>query len=780
MKNIVTLFSCLFVIVNLSFSQTDVSKPIVIKANYFDVSPPLRDMIQQNSTKVDMSWKEIVVRNPSNVFTQNSDKPDQYFNDPVRQSTFGQVLSDTTIQNFEGVGFNGGLPPDTDGDVSPNYYFQVVNTRYKIFNKTGTGVYGPFNNSAIFTGLPNNGNDGDAIVLYDENADRWLFSQFSLNNYPNGPFYENVAISQTNDPTGSWYRYQFTFTDMPDYPKLSVWQDAYYMTIRRFASGSITWKGPAAVAMDRAKMLTGDASATMVMFTLPSSSEGPLSLDCDSEFPPAGTPNYVSYLVQTPPTLNMYEFHVDFTNASNSTFNLITTIPISSFYTAGKYVIPQKGTNQKVDAFSTKGLMFRMPFRKFNDHWSALASFTVNVSSRAAIRWMELRNTGSGWSLYQEGTYAPDNTNYRWMPSIAMDSASNIALGFSISSSQMYPSIRYTGRQKNDALGTMTIAEKGIINGGGSQTDASGRWGDYSAMVVDPSAPGTFWYTNEYYSSTSSASWQTRIASFSIGNAFASYATSYPSNVCSGDSTQLNCVAYGGSGSYTYSWSSIPAGFNSNLQNPKATPAEQTKYIVAVSDGVKTNHDTTEVKVTIPPTCFAGNDLFITTPVPPSINIQGTASNYRAFGWDSNGDGYFTNSQTLTPTYFFGTTDTLYGNTIDIKLVALPISPCFGNVSSTMQVFFFGVGMKESGIDHLRVFPNPANDYLNITFNLNQMQSVKLEFVSIKGDIVFTESTNSFKGMFEKRLDLKSFNKGVYTLRITTDKGTSTSKVVVN
>jgi hypothetical protein len=476
----------------------------------------------------------------------------------------------------------------------------------------------------------------------------------------------------------------------------------------------------------------------------------------------------------------MYEFHVDWTNTSLSTFTLTTSIPISSFNIFGNPpAIPQKGTTAKVDAFSRKVLMFRMPFRKFSDHWSAVACFTVNTSGKAGIRWMEIRNTGSGWSLYQEGTYAPDNTNFRWMPSIAMDTSGSIALGYSISSSNMYPSIRYTGRFKSDALGTMTIAEKGIMNGGGSQTDASGRWGDYSAMSVDPSAPGTFWFTNEYYATTSDASWQTRIASFSIGTAFGSYATSYPANVCSGDSTQLTSVAYGGSGTYTYSWSSIPAGFNSNVKNPKAAVAVQTKFIVAVSDGTQTRHDTTQVKVTLPPTCFAGDDVFINTPIPPSIDLQGTASNYKAFGWVTNGDGYFSNSQSLNTTYFFGATDTLYGNTIELKLVALPVSPCQGNVFSIKKVFFFEVGIKDSGIDHLKVYPNPANDNLNITFDLNVIQSVKLEFVSIKGEPVYTESFGICKGRFEKRIELNSLEKGVYILRIITDKGTSTLKVVV-
>jgi hypothetical protein len=348
----------------------------------------------------------------------------------------------------------------------------------------------------------------------------------------------------------------------------------------------------------------------------------------------------------------------------------------------------------------------------------------------------------------------------------------------------MYPSIRFAGRMASDALNTMTIAEGSIVEGGGSQTNtwsgSPSRWGDYSCMSVDPSVPNTFWYTQEYYSTTSEANWKTRIGSFTFGNIFTSYATAYPTILCAGDSTHLNSVAYGGSGTYTYSWTSIPPGFNSNLKTPTVSVTEPTKYIVAVNDGTKTHHDTTEVtQVTLPPTCFAGNDIFITTPVPHSIDLHGTASNYRAFAWSSSGTGHFSPPSSLNTTYTFGATDTLFGNTLDLKLITLPVSPCVGNVTSTMEVFFFGVGLNESGISHLKIYPNPANDYLNISFELNEMQSLKLELVSIKGEAVHSESIGSYKGTFEKRLDLNSLNKGVYMLRVTTDKGSSTSKVVV-
>ena len=191
-------------------------------------------------------------------------------------------------------------------------------------------------------------------------------------------------------------------------------------------------------------------------------------------------------------------------------------------------------------------LMYRLQFRQFSDHWSMVCNHTVNVGSNVAgIRWYELRRTTGSWNVYQQSTYSID-TNCRWMGSIAMDTAGDMGLGFSISSSQMYPAIKYTGRLQNDPLNVMDISEKGIYYGTGSNTsnDAGGysRWGDYSAMTVDPSDGMTFWYTQQYLSSMG-INWQTRIASFNFANVLNLFVTATPDTICAGDSSQLNAIA---------------------------------------------------------------------------------------------------------------------------------------------------------------------------------------------------------------------------------------------
>ncbi len=769
----------LFVILgmNFSFAQEDAQKPTVIKANYFDISPPLRDMVQRSDAVIDNSWKQGAVKNKLNTYSNETVNTDAQGADPVHQFNFGDVTSDTTIQNFDGVGAQGSWPPDTDGDVGLSHYMQVVNVRFAVYDKNGNKLLGPSNNSTIFNGLPHNTNDGDAILLYDENADRWLFSQFALPNYPNGPFYENVAISQTNDPTGTWYRYQFTFTDMPDYPKLAVWADGYYMTIRRFSSGAGNWLGPSVVAMDRDKMLVGDQSAAMVMFNMPSSAEGTQAADCDSEFPVLGTPCPVGYLTTT--TVKLYDFHVDWATPANSTFLQNYTIPISMFSALNGNTVPQKNTTAKLDAMSGKRIMFRMPYRKFNGYSSMLLNTTVNASGVAGIRWMELRNVAGAWSLYQEGTYAPGDGHHRWMGSIAMDSAGNIALGYSISSSTMFPSIRYTGRMFGDPLGQMTIAEKGIINGGGSQTTSDGRWGDYSAMAADPSVVGKFWYTQEYYTSTSNSNWKTRVGSFSFSNVFATVTTAMPNPVCLGDSTLLSVNAYGGSGVYTYAWSLNGTQFSTE-QSVKVAPTDTTRYVVTSSDGSSTRIDTVKVNVQFKPVVFAGADTIVCWYV-TAVDLHGSATNYKLFGWSTTGSGTFTSTSTFETTYLPSLDDKLAGY-VDLKLVASSNAPCTGNVTSTKRVTFdvcTGIAGTDNTAPGLLIQPNPARETVAIGIKGIQTGSAVLTITNLDGKYIFSENIEASASPVIRKMDISGYAKGIYLVQLKTGKTVVTEKLIV-
>jgi hypothetical protein len=318
-----------------------------------------------------------------------------------------------------------------------------------------------------------------------------------------------VAVSTTSDATGSYARYAFSQPNFPDYPKLGVWPDGYYLSFNMFRGN--TFVGGSACAFDRSKMLAG-APASQICFPLSSSFGGLLPSDLDgATAPPAGSPNY--YLNFGSNSLNLWKFHADFATPSNSTFTGPTNIPVAAFSPAcgGGTCIPQFGTSQQLDSLADR-LMYRLAYRNFGDHESLVVNHSVTAGSSVGVRWYELRSPNATPTVFQQGTFAPD-TNFRWMGSIGMDKAGDIAVGYSVSSSSINPAIRYTGRAPGDTLGTLQ-AENSIIEGAGSQNGGLNRWGDYSAMTIDPGDDCTFFYTNEFLKADGSFNWSTRIASF--------------------------------------------------------------------------------------------------------------------------------------------------------------------------------------------------------------------------------------------------------------------------
>ena len=769
------LLSLILILVGVSsFSQDFISGPRVDKAVFFDVSPPLRDMMQQIPGMSDRSWKDGVVPNYFPPLESYGSSNRYNFPDKALQLSFGPLVSDTTIRNFDGLCAGGSVPPDTYGEAGLNCYFQVVNTSFAIYNKSGIKIFGPVANSSVWNGMPYNTNSGDAVVLYDELANRWFFTQFALPNFPNGPFYQMIAVSQTPDPTGSWYRWQYLFADMPDYPKFGVWPDGYYMSCNRFSTGSTYYVGTGAAAFDRTAMLAGNPNAQMIYFTLSSSNEASslLPSDCDGDFPPTGTPNYFTYIYEgSPQHLGILEFHADWATPANSTLGNLYSLNVNSFDPDLGNGIPQKGTNMTLSTLSDR-LMFRQQFRKFNNHWSMVCNHSVDVgSNRAGIRWYELQKSSGAWFVYQQGTYAPADNNSRWMGSIAMDSAGNIGLGYSISGINMFPSIRYTGRLHSDPVNTMTISEKGIINGGGCQMSNSHRWGDYSSMRVDPKFPTTFWYTTEYYSYTGATNWQTRVGSFSFQNVFSTYAAVSPESICEGDSVQLSAIAYGGSGNYTYQWSSIPPGFSSTKKNPKAAPDVDTKYIAAISDGTQTRYDTTaQVDVTPPPSGSAGNDTTVCINL-PSIDLHGTAYSYRTIVWGSTGKGHFSDSDSLNTTYFFDAND-YAKDSINMMIMIMPLSPCKHKIIRTMHVKFdpcTGIQENETRKLEISVQPNPAHEKTKLTIKGLNNERAFLTILNLQGEKLFSDVIYSNELICTREINISAFTAGMYFIQLKTD-----------
>ena len=436
------------------------------------------------------------------------------FVDPVVQTWQGAGEMPLPIMNFEGVdkaSAGGWIPPDTNGDVGPNHYFQTVNVGLGIYDKSTGSELVKVTYNTFFSGIGapppcDTQNRGDVIVLYDHMADRWIVTDFSLPS--GGPYYECIAVSQTGDPVGGgWYSYAFVASPAGapwhDYPKLGVWPDAYYMTANMFdpASGAKVW------ALDRTAMLAG-APLTAVSFDLGTSYWSLLPANLEGPLPPAGAPNYLAS-GDFPNVLRLWEFDVDWTNPGNSSLTGPTNLTVADFGLI--WDIPQQAPGWDVDSLGDR-LMMQLQYRNFGSHESLWVNHTVASGGVAGVRWYEVRDPGGTPYVYQQGTYRPDDGLYRWMGSLAVDGDGNMAVGYSVSSEVMMPAIRYAGRLAGEIPGALPQAETSLIEGTGVQVGSS-RWGDYSAMTIDPVDDCTFWYTQEYYEVNGSA-WQTRIGSF--------------------------------------------------------------------------------------------------------------------------------------------------------------------------------------------------------------------------------------------------------------------------
>jgi hypothetical protein len=485
-----------------------------------DVSPALRDVAPLFPLAAPKEEREA---NPNpKVPSHHKDAPDAVVQRRLLAEAVGPNLP-STILNFDGIPFPGVgcncSPPDPNGAIGKTQYVQIVNEGYQVFDKiTSDSQLGPVGIASIWSGFggvcQNNGH-GDPIVLYDRLADRWIISQFAGVNFATD---ECIAVSTTSDATGSYFRYGFHLgSSFFDYPHLSTWPDAYYMSMNVFDTTGQSYMGPQPFAFDRAKMLNGQPATFVTTAGALGGTVDPfLPADLDgSALPPAGAPNtFVAF--PGGGQYITYHFHVDFATPANSTFTTFAApaaAPFTELCSTTRSCVPQPNTSVGLDGIGDR-LMFRLAYRRFSDHESVVGNYSVSSGGVAGVRWFELRNvTGGPVTLFQESTYQPDST-WRWMASAAMDSAGNIAVGFSASSASLFPSIRYAGRLASDPINTLGQGETTLIAGGGSQTSTANRWGDYSDLTIDPVDDCTFWYTNEYYTATDTVNWKTRIGNF--------------------------------------------------------------------------------------------------------------------------------------------------------------------------------------------------------------------------------------------------------------------------
>jgi hypothetical protein len=495
-------------------------------------------------------------------------------------------------------------------------------TPIRIINKSDGSTVQTFTLGTLWN--PDTPNSGDPIIMYDRYADRWFLSQFG--NSGNKIY---IAVSATSDPLGSWYTYTFSSPEFPDYLKFSIWHDGYYMTSNQETQRIF--------AFERTAMLAGNASARSVYTTFNPPDGGgffcPLPADADGNggLPTSGACPIFSYSDNAwgggaIDGIQIYQAAVNWTpttpTLSVSFVQALATNSFDASYNGSWNDIAQPGTTSKLDGIGGV-LTYRAQWRKWGGYNSVVLNWGVKISTnQRSIMWAELRqNQTTGiWSVHQQSIYNPDSY-YRWIGSIAMDDAGNIALCYTKSgSSTVYPGLYYTGRLANDPLNTMTFAEAEAIPGIVSQNVGINRWGDYSHTSLDPDG-STFWHTAEYCGGNSSNPKRTRIYSFQLASSTAANvsATSNDTDnsICTGASITFTAAPTNGGTTPNYQWyvnGNVVSGATSSTYTTSTLTNGSSVYcIMTSSDGTVSNNPATSNTITVT----------VTAPVAPSLTISG-------------------------------------------------------------------------------------------------------------------------------------------------------------
>jgi Secretion system C-terminal sorting domain/Bacterial pre-peptidase C-terminal domain/Fibronectin type III domain len=612
--------------------NANASTPIVITGHLVKVTKPLRDFKASDKAIPDVTVRDMDgIIGKDEAFEEGAEAPfgKSIAKDPALQSAYPNLTRNITpnnaiTSNFAGIGNQPLNPPDPTMCVGPNHIIQMINgssgALLQIYNKAGAVLVA----TKFMDAITGKGGLGDPIALYDQLADRYVITEFN-NKAETTTEGLTFAVSQTNDPTGAWYVYFFsTGTTFPDYPKFSVWTDAYYGTTNDFANGS-SYSGSTVYAFDRAKMIAGNATATVQKFTLGTTNKhfsmSPVCLE-GTTLPPSGTGGLIAYMNDNAwsgsatDSIGLFEFKVNFTTPSLSSVltksSLAVTAYKSDICTATRgQCIAMPGTATKVEALHQK-IMNQPIYRNFGTFEGIVLTHVVDKGTNiSGVRWYELTKTSGNWSVNQQSTYSPDAT-HRWMPAICYDAAGNIGLAYNVSASiTTFPGARYTGRKSCDALNSMTYAESVII--AGSAANASTRYGDYNQLVADPDGV-RFWFTCEY---NPASAWSTRIASFTLDNC--------TPTLC-GDPTGLTSSAITNT-SAMVSWAAVASAVSYDVDYKLTSSATWTNVATATAStsvNITGLTEGTAYDWRVRATCSAGSGNYVgaqfTTTAPATCN----------------------------------------------------------------------------------------------------------------------------------------------------------------
>lgn len=799
-------FCFLFLFTEIVIAQKEY-QPIVKKSIFFGKSKAMRD-VKIILPGPELEMKEVEVNPlPDYAYDRSQITQNRLIPENV-QDHFGSVRAKGPGLNFEGVeNVNGTWPADPNGDVGLNHYVQSVNNATAIWDKSGNLLYGPIDNESIFNAFPGPWHLlfwSDPVFVYDALADRWVFSSMSL--HLEGPYYEMIAVSVTSDPLGEYYCYAYEFGHLNDYPKMSVWPNGYYLTYNIFDyNGDWFFLHSLISAVDREAMLAGDSSATMVQFELEPPAANvtrmsPLTADLNGTLMPDNPECFVvvpEYKMQGFPwetNLDFYSMQPNWITPENSTFDSINQINVEGIFpTFWETNAPQPGNFHDVEPINFY-LMYPLTYRNFDDYEVMVGCHTLYDGEQHYIRWYEFRKYfDMDWFIYQSGNYMPDSAS-RYVPSISMNGKGDMAMVFTKSSLEIYPSMCMTGRKAGDSLGMMTISELEIWKGlnyvnNYSSSDNRNRWGDYASMMVDPVNDTTFWFTSMYpLAHVSRGNWSTRIVAMDL-----SEATNAPSAGAGPDTTICGYESFLTQGEAT-NYSSLIWETNGDgvFSNPRKLHASYLRGFGDLENGQVTLH----LSVTgYEPEMSAADSMILylnnlpqveagpedTICVNQSYTCQGEVSFSNSYYWTTTGGGSFNDSTLLDAIYTPALSDTAYDWLI-LTLHAEPMYPCTQGDDDHVLLHIWsclGVDEVSDGIN-LEIYPNPSSGLVTVQADRLATDNTGLQVLNSRGQLIFSGSFPCPTGKLKKQFDFGKLPKGAYYVQVLNRKKTSIVKLIIH
>jgi hypothetical protein len=405
-------------------------------------------------------------------------------------------------------------PPDPDIAVGRNHILVAVNAAFAIYNKSGVKLGSTVNAATFWLGTDcgaiaiSGGLMYDPFVAYDPGADRFIVG-YDATRDSTSDSYWCIAVSQTGDPTGAWYRYSIPANtgrgdQWMDYPHIGVWHNALYTTGNYFSFSPGLFTAARVYAFDKAAMYAGGAARFVYVDDPRDANNFPVFTLQPAEASytyPASGPAYLLAMSPIPCggpcALNIFGMTPDFAG-NGTTFSLLSHP--AAFPFALPVDAPQAGSGDKVQANDA-----RLLDAQWHTDGTIYAAHTVacNPGSGAVdcVRWYQVGGLPGAPALLQQATIAGDG-QHRFFPDLAVDAQGNMAIAYSYSTSADYVGIRFTGRLAADPA-SETAADVTLKAGEAPYAGASSelppyRWGDYTGMVVDPANPCRLWYVGEY------------------------------------------------------------------------------------------------------------------------------------------------------------------------------------------------------------------------------------------------------------------------------------------